>query len=304
MKLFRKLYGYLNALISRGYWYNNVKFRDCSKFWTYNTFNTDVVNLGSSSAVNAFNYDGISLKCANWALNTNPLAGDLAILDNYLSYIKEKDATVIIPLCPFSSLSGSYSISDDRYYTILYPSSIPSYSIRRHTQIKSVLDAPFQSYPLWYLYCDIKSYFGRKNDRVLTEIEMEKDAENWISNWMNEFSVKDFSYPLSLYNQDSINDAANYLNMIIKRCKDHNMRPIVLIPPVYHTLGEKFTPDIREVVIESLINKIEDSNIWFHNYMDDMDFTNERSYFANSFLMNKQGAKLFTKRLLSDIGKL
>ena len=115
----------LNALIKRGYWFNNVFFEGCRKMSMYSTFNTDVINLGSTSAVHAFNYDGLGLKAGNWAMTRNPLLGDYAILKNYSSFLKKDRSIVIITLCPFSSLAGSYNFLDDRYYTFLYPSTIP-----------------------------------------------------------------------------------------------------------------------------------------------------------------------------------
>lgn len=300
MSIFRKVYRIINGLIRRGYWYNNVKFKDCSKFWCYKTFNTDVVNLGSTSSVFAFNYSGIPLKCANWALSTNPLAGDLAILKNYVSYLKE-GATVIIPLCPFTSLAGGYSISEDHYYSLLYPSTIPCYSIRRHNKVKLERQTPLLAYPLLSLFSDLKHLVVKPKQKVMTENEMEKDAQTWMSNWKKEFSVSDFSYPLLLKNQDAIVDAAKVLNEIVAFCKERNIRSVILIPPVYHTLGELFTPEIRKKIIDSLIERVEDKSVWYHNYMDDSEFTNDTSLFQSSFLMNEKGAKIFTRRALTDL---
>ncbi len=301
MSIVGKVYRIINGLIRRGYWYNNVKFKDCSKFWNYNTFNTDVVNLGSTSSVCAFNYSGIPLKCANWALSTNPLAGDLAILKNYVSFLKE-GATVIIPLCPFSSLAGEYSISEDHYYSLLYPSTIPGYSIRRQNKVKSEMQSPLLIYPLLSVYSDLKHLLFKPKQKELTENEMENDAQKWMNNWKKEFSISDFTYPLSLKNQDAITDAAKLLNELISFCKDRNLKPVMVIPPVYHTLGELLITEIRKVIIDSLNEKIDKKNIWYRNYMDANEFTNDITLFENSFLMNNKGAKFFTKRVLTDIG--
>lgn len=297
-----KIVGFLNRKIRKGNWYSNVKFPDCQKFWNYKTFDTEVVNLGSTSAVSAFCYDEIPLKCANWALSVNPLMGDFAILKNYFGYLREKGSTVIIPLCPFTSLSGSYSITEDKYYSLLYPSSIPAYSYRRHQQIKNGMRSPLDIYPVKPFIYDLKCLFSCKNLIMLSEQQMLYDAERWMENWMKEFNIIDFSHPLSLVNKDGIDDASNILNDIISFCKEREIRPVILIPPVYHTLGERLTPDIRKIIIDSLIERIEDRSIWFHNYMDESEFSNNISYFQNSFLMNKKGARLFTRRVLNDLG--
>ena len=302
MNLLRKFKGLLNRLISQGHWYNESKFRGCRKFWTYKTFNTEIVNLGSTSGVNAFCYDDIPHKCANWALESNPLKGDLAILRNYYSYLSENASTVILTLCPFSSLSGGYNITEDRYYSLLYPSSIPLYSICRQQQIKKEVNNPLCCYPVIAIFTDLKALIKGKRKCSLTETQMQADAKNWITNWMKEFSIIDFSYPLSMVNCDGIEEAAKIINEVVTFCKERNIRPVLAIPPVYHTLGEMFTPEIRKKVIDSLIERIDDKYVWYHNYMDDPEFTNDISLFQNSYLMNRKGAKLFTHRVLMDIG--
>lgn len=294
----------VNALIRRSYWYNNVEFQNCKKFWRHNTFNLDVANLGSTSALNAFNYEGLPIKAANWALERNPLLADQEVLNNYFSFLNPNCSTLIICLCPFTSLSGSYDYFEDRYYTILRMTSIPHSSFRKKNEVLRRLHNPLFGFPLIYLFVEIFKIFTKLHHPKLTEERAYNDAKKWMGNWMKEFSISDFSYPLSLVNRDSIEDATTILNGIISFCRERNIRPAVLIPPVYHALGEMFTKEIRHLLIESLINGIEDKSVWYNNYMDDPSFTNDISLFQNSFLMNKKGAKLFTKRVLNDLGLL
>ena len=82
MSLKKKIKNKIDSFIRNSHWYSEVLFPDCKKFWTYNTFNTEVVNLGSTSALYAFNYDNLPIKGANFALSRNPLTADLAILKN------------------------------------------------------------------------------------------------------------------------------------------------------------------------------------------------------------------------------
>ncbi len=302
MIISNKIKGLLTHLVLKSDWYNNTMFPDCKKFWDYNTFNTKVVNLGSTSGLNAFCYDDISIKSANWALGHNPLLGDLAILKNYFGYLDPKGSTVIITLCPFSSLAGSYSYFEDRYYTLLYSSTMQGYSFRREQQVLAIKNAPVYYYPLLTFFHDIKGLcLPKKKQQELSEQQMVQDAERWIASWEKEFHIKNFSDPLSLLNQDAIEDASKILNEMISFCKNRNIRPVMVIPPVYHTLGKLFTPKIRRVIIDNLMDKILDKTILFYNYMDDVDFTNNRSLFQNSFLLNKKGAKLFTQHVLKDL---
>lgn len=303
MSLKRKISHIANAFIRRGYWYNTILFPDCKKIWNYNVFNTDVINLGSTSALNAFNYEGLDIKAGNFALGHNPLCADFAMLKNYYSFLNPQGSTVIITLCPYSSLSGGYNYLEDRYYTLLYPSSMPVFYYRKQQEVKGIRTSPLSVYPLFGLFMDIK-HLIIKNKTVISmnEAELERDAEIWYNSWLKEFSIEDFSAPLSLHNRDGIEDAASIINEMIKFCKERNIRPVMVIPPIYHSLAVKFTTKVRAVIIDSLLEQIEDKNVYYHNYMDDSDFTNDTSLFQNSFLMNSKGAKLFTRRVLFDIG--
>ena len=304
MSIKSKVSSVLNGMIRKGYWFNNTLFADCRKFWSYRDFNTEVMNLGSTSAVNAFCYEGLNVKAANFALSHHPLSGDIAILKNYFSYLKQEGSIVIVPLCPFSSLSGNYQCDDDKYYTLLYPSTLPYYSPLRYEYVKRLKAKPLLFYTFFGFAQDIKNMVRKKKSRQLTEGQMVEDADQWMKIWMKEFSLKDIDTPLSLFNQDAIEVASNILNELISFCKERNIRPCILIPPVYHTLGEQFTPEVRKKVIDSLIEKIEDKTVWYHNYMDEPSFTHDITLFKNSFLLNEKGAKFFTKKVLTDVGLL
>lgn len=122
-----------------------------------------------------------------------------------------------------------------------------------------------------------------------------------MKSWMHEFSIKDFSLELSLKNKDAIEDAAGYLNNIIGYCRDNGASPVIVIPPVYHTLNEMFSPKIKTILFDKLLGKIDDKSVPFLNYMDSKHFTNDISLFRDSFLLNNSGAKKFTKLVLEDL---
>ena len=296
----------INALCRKTYWYNEVLFPDCAKFWYHHTFNLDVVNLGSTSGVHAFNYEGVNLKCANWALSHNPLSGDEAILKNYVSYLKPSGSTVIFSLCPFSSLAGSYECHDDRYYTLLYSSSIPSFSKHQQTKVMHMKNRPIKYYPFYEMFRDLGKAISapllRGRKKVYSEEQMKKDAENWMKGWKLEFSLKSFDTPLSLINQDAINDARIILQRMLLFCEERDMVPIIVIPPVYHTLGEYFSEEAKRQIIDGLLSFIKDSKVRILNYMDDPSYNKNPEFFLNSFFLNGEGAKRFTKQVFADIG--
>lgn len=301
MSLTSRIRVILNALIRRGFWYDNVFMTDTRKFNTYSTFNTMIVNLGSTSAWSAFNYQDINIKCANWALRRNSLAGDLAVLKNYSSFLKKDNAIVIISLCPFSSLSGSYEPYEDRYYAFLHPSTIPFFTYAHNIQVQDKIRNPLKHYSFYGFVLDIKHLLPSFKCRKISEDNMNVDALNWIKNWMHEFSLTDLSSPLSLYNKDNVDDGVMYLDAIVDYCKQINAHPVIIVPPMYHSLASKFDAESRKLLFEVFINKMKNKNVQYLNYMDDKQFTNDISLFNNSYLMNERGARLFTKRVLTDL---
>lgn len=304
MSIKHKIASKINGAIRRTHWFNEELFPDCRKFWNYNTFNTDVINLGSTSGYYAFDYEGLPIKGGNFALRHNPLSGDKAILKNYFGYLNPKGSHVIIPLCVFSSLAGSYDFMEDRFYTLIYPSSIPHFSYRRQQQIKAIAASPIRRFPLWSFYTELRAQLRGTGHSTLTEEQMKADAERWIKGWKHEFALSDFSQLLSLFNNDGVNDAAEILNDIISFCKERKIKPVIMIPPMYHTLAEEFDEKARQLFVYDLIEKIEDKTVPFYNYMDDSRFSRDSSLFMNSFFLNKKGAKKFTRIALTDIGLL
>ncbi len=302
MSITRKIYRALNALVRRSRWFNEEIFPGCNKFLRYNTFNTKVINLGSTSSYYAFDYSGLPVKGANFALPCNPLLGDEAILKNYFGYLAPNESHVIIPLCIFSSLAGSYDIDDDRYYLLLYPNSIPHFSYRRQQKVKQFAAKPFRNYPIFASFGEFRRFFPKKDACPMTEDEMQKDAEKWMNGWMHEFSLKSCSAPLSLLNKDAVEDASSILNRMISFCTERNITPTLVLPPMYHTLADKFDKEARNNLIYSMIDKLDDNSVTFLNYMDDKSFSYDRTLFSDSFLLNSKGCKLFTRRVLKDIG--
>lgn len=302
MNVKTKIYRALNHAVRRSRWFNEFLFEGCSKFWEYRTFNTKVINLGSTSSCHAFNYSGIDIKGANFALPRNPLSGDEAILKNYFGFLDPKGSYVIISLCVFSSLSGGYELDDDRYYTLLFPSSIPHFSYRRQQRVKNIAANPFPYYPLWALGGELKGIIQRRKFHAKTESEMKTDAEKWMRGWMHEFSLKSLSAPLSLLNRDGITDAVGILNEIISFCSERNIKPVIVIPPMFHSLADRFNTKARRMLIYDMIEKIDDKSVPFFNYMDDKQFSDDPTLFENSFILNTKGSKLFTHRVLKDVG--
>ena len=167
----------LNCWVSQSYWYNETVFKDCRKFWEMNVSNLDVINLGSSSGVYDFDYSGLSVKGMNWAVAPQTIYGDFAILKQFASHLK-KGATIIYPLCPFTSISGAVKYVEDRCYSFLDLELIPDGHYLRMIKVKQMQSNPLLFYPLLSILRELRHGVRKngENTRILDEFQMIEDA--------------------------------------------------------------------------------------------------------------------------------
>lgn len=290
----------LNAIIRRGYWYNNILFSDCAKFWKHNTFNLDIVNTGSNSGKFAFNYDCLPVKAANWAMGPQTFIADFEILRNYSSYLKPDGAIVLIPLCPFSCLGGSSLYMPDKYYSILNISSIPHGNYKKAIEVKNKQRNPLMHYPLMAIPGDIKHLFVKSNKEYMDESKMKDNADNIMKSWMFEFSIIDFKDELILKNKDAYDDSVKALSDMIDFCIERSLRPVIVLPPVTRFLAEKFTPDMLNLFVYNFIEKANKQSVTFLDYWNAPEFSDLKLY-RSAFYLNNNGAKIFTERVLRDL---
>lgn len=296
----KKIVYILNAIIRRGYWYNNVLFSDCAKFWKQNTFNLDIVNTGSTSGKFAFNYDCLPVKAANWAMGPQTFMADLEILRNYSSFLKPDGATVLIPLCPFSCLGGSCLYMPDKYYSILNMASIPYGNYKKAIEVKDKQRSPLMHYPLMAIPRDIKYLFVKDNKEYMDENKMRDNADNMMKGWMFEFSIIDFKDELILKNKDAYEDSVKALSDIIDFCTERSFRPVIVLPPVTKFLAEKFTPDMLNLFVYNFVEKANKQSVTFLDYWNDPEFSDPKLY-RSAFFLNSNGARKFTERVLRDL---
>lgn len=307
LKLFLFPIIYLNDCVKNTNWYKNSipdlnNYPDNDWYRTHEERNYDVVNVGSSSGLYAFDYSETGLKAFNWALQPQSMEYSLKILKNYFSILK-KEGVVIIPFSPFSGLSTESKWnkhSNDRYYHILDYTLIDNYNKIRK----------YRTWPLFYqtkeslkrLIKDVPSKQDVKNYRLChSDNEFLLDAKHWVNNWMKEFNINNLDLPKSNENNQGAINRMKTIKDIIDFCLERNLRPIIVIPPVHHTLSKLLTPTFREIYIYSFIKELNVHNIPFYDFMDD-EYYNDNSYFYNSYFMSEKGSKVFTKDFLQKIG--
>lgn len=292
----------LHYWVSQSYWYNEVLFKDCRKFWEMNVSNLDVINLGSSSGVYDFDYSGLSVKGMNWAVAPQTIYGDFAILKQFASHLK-KGATIIYPLCPFTSISGAVKYVEDRCYSFLDLENIPDGHYLRMIKVKQMQNNPLLFYPLLSILRDLKHAVRKngENTRILDEFQMIEDAKLSLNSWNDQFHIDDLSAPFVGKYKVVYDDGTKLLKEMSVFCKEKHLRFIIVIPPMYKTLAACFSPSARENLIDSFVRNGIDSSVLYLNMMDDENFTNDISLFRSSYYLNTIGAKKYTSYLLNKI---
>ena len=288
-----------NKIINRSYWYD-VYWGGVTKFWRINTFDYDVVNLGSNSGKYAFSYNIAGIKGMNWAVGPQSLLHDFDILKNYFSYLKD-GASIIIPICPFSSLSVKYSKQSNlKYYTFLHPATIVGFDEKERLKALLIKNNPLKylsfkdATDIWKLL--LKTYIKRsfhKNNFV-------DSANYYIEMWKRQFCIDDLDAPLSGKKILDKEYKSTILSDMLDFCIERGFKPIIVIPPMHYSLAEKLSPEFRENYIYSFIRRANQHDVPFYDFIDDKRFHDDK-YFRNAYFMSDLGARCFSEIFLKEI---
>ncbi len=296
-KIVTIIYKVVNKIFSKTNWYNEF-WNGATKFWRQNQFNLDVVNLGSGAGVKSFCYDGLNVKANNWALGPQSLVHDFNILKNYFSYIRE-GGVVIITICPFSCLVSKYDKHHNlKYYTFLHPATIIDFDDVERTKALKIKANPFKEMPFYCIKQTLKEILKRIKKIVASnKIDLSKSAEQIMNGWKQQFGITDLSAPVYMHHQEEMDCRRKTLEAMILFCKERMLKPIIVIPPMFHTLNSLFPKEFKENYMNKFLNKI-DAPIY--DYMNCNDFDDE-NLFETALFLNEHGAQIFTKKMLKDL---
>jgi len=307
----RKIRYLINTfLVLNNAWYKDF-FQNCLKFWKRFDFDLDVVNLGSNSAFYGFDYKELPIKGANWAMQPQSFPQDLAILKNYFSYLGHR-AIILIALCPYSSCYKSYTDSElIKYYTVLHPGVIENFNQNEQERAYCLKEHPWKYAfmpMLKGLFVSVKIHlktvlYGDITEKQrMNDLQLEADAKKWIEGWKNQFGIDDMNaFELPIHLKEGRKMRVKVLKEMLEFCKEHDFRPYIVLPPMTKWLSEKFSPVFRKNYIYSFLEECGVEKKQFLNYLDDSELSDKNLYF-NSFFLNKKGAKMFTHRVLADLG--
>ena len=291
-----------NRIIVKTEWYREGFWKGTTKFWTLSSCDHEVVNLGSNSAKYAFNYDSLPIKGQNWAIGPQSLVHDFNILKNYFSYLKE-GGIVLIPVCPFSCLQVAYNKDANfKYYPILHPATIIGFDDAERTRAYKIRINPFKEMPLYCIKKTVKEVFSKITGKLRgnTKVDFDKNAELWVQTWKKQFAIEDLNSSLSGKHKQEQANRAETLREIILFCKERNLKPYIVLPPVHPGLSSRLSDYFMRNYVYNFIETATDDRTNVLDYFKDASFQND-GYFQNSFFLNSKGAIAFTERVLKDL---
>lgn len=293
-----------NARLKTTNWYKN-RFVDSQKFINGIPNGLDIANLGSSQPKYAFDYTDIGRRGMNMALAPQPFHYDYAVLRKYASHFN-KNAVVLIPVCPFKYLV--YEYEDDwtnyKYYPFLGKTDITGYSEWKKAMVLK--------YPLLWakrgMFRLLKDV-APDTSMILTGNPMsckqvDEDAVRRINGWKRQFGIKNMDdFSLSAKNMESIEKNIILVRDMLSFCHSKGLTPVFVLLPVTISLKHHFPEKyINEYVIGSIKRSMVDNELIL-DYFHDARYEDE-SLYINSFFFNAIGRKAFTKKILEDLNKI
>ena len=303
-------------LLYRTNWYKSM-FRDLNhetypdNVWyrEHDERNFDVVNLGSSGGKWAFDYTNFNIKAMNWAQQPQTLLEDYNLLRHFHSILKQ-GGYVLITIMPFTGLNKKTGLMDAMKYVKfdLQGEPIQPYMFKEAQR--------YANYPILFKKAAIKAlikYFLGKDKQIdirpetqldynpMKSHELEVDAKRWIDGWKNQFGIADFNAPLTEDNQRGREYRIVLMQTLIDFCVERGYKPVFVIPPVTNHLAKYYTPKFEETYIYGYLKSI-NREVLTLDYSKNPEFGNDDTLYFNSFFLNKRGRKLFTRRVLKDLG--
>ena len=318
IRIFRKAFKIITGceLLYRTNWYKSM-FRDLNhetypdNVWyrEHDERNFDVVNLGSSGGKWAFDYAGLNVKAMNWAQQPQTLLEDYNLLGHFHSILRQ-GGYVLITIMPFTGLNKKTELMDAMKYVKfgIHGEPIQPYMFKEAQR--------YANYPILFKKTAIKAfikYFLGKDKQIgvhpetlleynpMKNDELERDAKRWIDGWKKQFGISDFDASLTKENVEGRAYRIKLMQTLIDFCTERGYKPVYVIPPVTEHLAKYYTPKFEETYIYGYLKEV-NREVLTLDYSKDKEFRFNDDLFFNSFFLNKKGRKLFTRRVLSDLG--
>jgi len=287
----------INESIKKTWWYKS-NYDDAVKMKNWHKFNLDLAVLGSSAVKHGLDFSSFEINAANWAMAPQNTYASFAILKNYHSFIKKNGLVLIMKLCPFGGMPTYYHHNYDKLHYFLSPVLLRHFSRQTLKKIQRVIECPLLGAPKYSAKALIKTLLGKDKPKFLNA---KTDAQNRIDGWKKEFSIKDFADPLSEENMRAIELNTNLLCEMAEFCKECLLRPVFGVMPATKTLKDCIPLDFVQRAFYNMMEEVKErTGVQFLDFYRSSEFESEELY-MDSFLLNENGRRLFTKRVLREL---
>lgn len=267
-------------------------------------YDLDVVNLGSSGDANNFDYTCWKINGYNLASAPQDMYYDNQILKQYCSHLRH-GGRVIICLSEFALLVDKYDADcqNYKYYGFMEHDRIPNYSKIKDFMIKSVpglLDKRLIKLEVKEFVKYILQWDKHKNNNHSDYLKAR--AENALRTWKNEFGWTE-QINVTQEQQKAIGRSWDILMDDLSICEEHDLIPIILIPPFNGHLKKLLPDSILEECLWKYIRRLDEMGVGVISFWDDEELQKDE-YYTTLACFNEIGKKLFNEKVenkLEDI---
>ena len=283
---------------------NSIIYKNWQKEWEKFQsvpHSLDIVNLGSTMSATDFDYTlwkESGVKGFNLASSPQTLYYDLQVLEQYGDHLKS-GATVIICLAEYSLLVERYESDDHnyKYYGYLEPDRILNYTEQKANLVRNNPGKLDRKIKKQETVLFVKNLLGMGGGSGKVDIDIH--ARQVMTGWENEFGWKD-GFALTEEQQETISHTWAILQKIIVYCKEHKLKPVVVVPPFAAYLKKLMPEDILKVCLWQYLDKIKADGIQVIDFWDDENLQRHELY-ETSLCLNAEGRKLFNDRMQHEI---
>ena len=239
----------------------------------------------------------------NFGVFPQSLHYDYKILQQYQEHM-EKNCIVIVTLAPlnFGMVDYPDDVSNYKYYKFMNSKYILHFQWR--TYVSHIL-LPLLATPrlVRYIWRDVK-YVNLMELGAIDEDRIKQEADEREKGWCRQFNLLNLKeVDVSSEMEMNLNKTGEILEDMVDFCNQNGFRPILMIPPVSGELTGRFSKEFLDAYLYRNIKKVRSKVKGVLDYWNEEDFMDYHLYF-NSDFMNKNGRKLFTKRLMGDVAEL
>ena len=119
--------------------------------------------------------------------------------------------------------------------------------------------------------------------------------------WKKEFSVVDYSDPMSEANRRSYSALVAFMRDFADWCRNEGLHLVLVLPPAAKCLRDMFPESFLQAYVYDFVRDVaKGSDVKFLDYWSCAEFQDERLY-ATSLFLNKTGRRRFTEKVVADV---